>query len=94
MATLDQIQADDSDNIVAGDGATLVGVTGTLMALSFSVVVMRCWARQVILRTFGWDDAAMLLALVGLFPIARARARAPLPPPPPLNGLGARQFPL
>lgn len=61
---LDQIQADLSDNIVAKNGATLVGITGTLMGLSFSVVMMRCWARQFILRTFGWDDAAMLLALV------------------------------
>lgn len=66
VLSLAQIQADDSDNVVAGNGSTLMGITGTLMALSFSVVMMRCWARQVILRTFGWDDAAMLLALVGL----------------------------
>lgn len=62
--SLAQIQADDSNNIVAGNRNTTLGVTGTLLGLSFLIVVLRCWARQVILRTFGIDDAAMLLALV------------------------------
>lgn len=75
VAFLDQIQADDSDSIVAGDGPTRMGITGALLALSLSVVMMRCWARQVILKAFGWDDAAMLLALVGFL---RSQQHTPL----------------
>lgn len=60
--TSEMVKADET--IVAGNGATLLGVTGTLMALSLLAVILRCWARHVILRTFGWDDGAILLALV------------------------------
>lgn len=82
VAFLDQIQADDSGSIVAGDGPTRMGITSVLLALSFSVVMMRCWARQVILRTFGWDDAAMLLALVGFLPNSTPSSQVTLLPSP------------
>ncbi|PSR90370.1 hypothetical protein BD289DRAFT_215986 [Coniella lustricola] len=58
-----QVQADDSSAIVAGNGVELLSISGTLLGLASFVVLLRCWARQVMLRTFGWDDAAMILAL-------------------------------
>lgn len=59
-----QVQADGSTALVAANGPELLGIAGVLLGLACSVVLLRIWARQVILRTLGWDDAAMLLAMV------------------------------
>jgi hypothetical protein len=43
---------------------TILGITGTMMALSFIVVSLRCWIRQMVLKSFSLDDAIMVAALV------------------------------
>lgn len=44
----------------------ILGVAGLLMGLSFTIVALRIWVRQVMINTMGVDDLVMIAALVGL----------------------------
>lgn len=42
----------------------MMGVEGTLMGLALLFVALRTYARLAIVKSFGWDDAMMILTLV------------------------------
>lgn len=53
----------------------ILGVAGLLMGLSFTIVALRIWVRQVVIKSMGVDDSVMIAALVRLgfsgFPLGR-----------------------
>jgi hypothetical protein len=42
----------------------ILGVAGLMMGLSFTIVALRIWVRQVVIKTMGVDDSVMIAALV------------------------------
>lgn len=58
------IRSDEGQDEVDTNAASILGITGTLMALSFIVVALRCYVRLAMLKSFSVDDAVMLGALV------------------------------
>ena len=44
----------------------ILGVAELLMGLSFTIVVLRIWVRQAVIKTMGVDDWVMIAALVRL----------------------------
>ncbi|ORY58914.1 uncharacterized protein BCR38DRAFT_72093 [Pseudomassariella vexata] len=51
------------DKPVDSNAGTILAITATMMGLSFIVVALRCWIRQVMLKSFNIDDAVMVVAL-------------------------------
>lgn len=51
--------------MVNKNGETIIAVTAVFLAISFVAVCLRCFVRLRIVKAFGWDDGAMLLAMVG-----------------------------
>ncbi|KAK8043357.1 hypothetical protein PG993_005787 [Apiospora rasikravindrae] len=49
---------------VESNGGHILAVTGSLMGITFLVVSLRLYVRQVVLRSFSIDDAVILLALI------------------------------
>lgn len=49
---------------VPSNAPTINGVVGAMMALSTICVVLRIYVRGVMIKTFGLDDAVMVLAFV------------------------------
>jgi hypothetical protein len=47
-------------------GAVAIAVMATLSSISLIVVSMRLYARAIMLRNFGVDDACAILACVGV----------------------------
>lgn len=43
----------------------ILGITGSFFTLAAIVVLLRCYVRLRLLKTFGADDYVMLLAMVG-----------------------------
>ncbi|KAH6656065.1 hypothetical protein BKA67DRAFT_645459 [Truncatella angustata] len=58
------IRSDGGQNAVDTNAPSILGISSTLMALSFIVVAARCYVRLVMLKSFSIDDAVMLVALV------------------------------
>jgi hypothetical protein len=50
----------------------ILGVTTTIHAIALVFVVLRIYARVVVLRAFGWDDAVMIPAAVSISPFTAA----------------------
>ncbi|KAK8023755.1 hypothetical protein PG993_011821 [Apiospora rasikravindrae] len=50
----------------AGDSNTgmILSVSGLMMGLSFAIVGLRIWVRQLIIKTLGFDDVVMIAALI------------------------------
>lgn len=48
----------------ASNAPTINGVVGAMMALSTICVMLRIYVRGVMIKTFGVDDAVMVLAFV------------------------------
>lgn len=44
----------------------VIGVISMLLVLAFTSVALRVYTRAVIVKAFGWDDAAAIFALVGI----------------------------
>ena len=56
-------QIPDPTNL--GSGPTrLVNVGIAFLSIAWLAVVLRVWARAIIIRTFGWDDWTILLTMV------------------------------
>lgn len=47
-----------------GRSKAIFVVTTVLFAISFVTVCLRCFVRLKIVRSFGWDDGFMVLAMV------------------------------
>lgn len=58
------IRSDDGQDAVDTNAPSILGITSTLMALSFLVVGLRCYVRLSMLKSFSADDAVMIGALV------------------------------
>ncbi|KAK8074492.1 oxidoreductase [Apiospora hydei] len=52
------------EGAVESNGGHILAVTGTLMGITFVVVSLRLYVRQVLLRSFSIDDAVILVALI------------------------------
>lgn len=46
-------------------GNVIYAVSWVLFAVSFVLVLLRIWTRTRIIRSWGWDDASICLAMVG-----------------------------
>ncbi|KAM0809282.1 hypothetical protein AB5N19_09625 [Seiridium cardinale] len=62
--SVDAVSVRSDNGQVDTNAPSILGVTGTLMALSFVVVSLRCYVRLVMLKSFSMDDAIMIVALV------------------------------
>jgi hypothetical protein len=51
---------------------TLIAQTGTMFGIALVVVFARCYSRIFIVKSFGYDDWTMVLAMVSvtLFPVS------------------------
>ncbi|KAK8071673.1 hypothetical protein PG996_005021 [Apiospora saccharicola] len=59
-----EITGGREEGAVPSDGGHILAVTGTLMGVTFVVVSLRLYARQVILKSFSVDDAVIIVALI------------------------------
>lgn len=50
--------------MVNRNGEAIIAVTAAFLAISLVAVCLRCFVRLRIVKAFGWDDGAMLLAMV------------------------------
>ncbi|KAH8646667.1 hypothetical protein BX600DRAFT_154369 [Xylariales sp. PMI_506] len=57
-------QQTTGDETVGSNGPAILAVTGTLMGLSFVVVLLRCYIRLVMLKSFSIDDGVIVVALI------------------------------
>jgi len=48
----------------AGESHAMIGVASATAALSWIAVSLRVYVRGIMIRSFGWDDWLMLVALV------------------------------
>jgi hypothetical protein len=55
-----------SDYASESRSAVAIGVMATLSSISLIVVSLRVYARAIMLRNFGVDDACAILACVGI----------------------------
>jgi hypothetical protein len=46
----------------ASNAAMILGASGVMTGLTVAIVAVRLYVRQFVLKTFGWDDAVILLA--------------------------------
>ena len=54
-----------SDDAAADSRATLIrSITIVFLVFTWLSVLARTWVRAMVIRNYGWDDAAMLLAVV------------------------------
>lgn len=44
--------------------AAIIAVAATFMTVAFITVALRCYVRLRLVKAFGWDDTAMLVAMV------------------------------
>lgn len=51
--------------MVNKNGTAIIAVTAAFLGISLVAVCLRCFVRLRIVKAFGWDDGAMLLAMVG-----------------------------
>jgi len=51
---------------VAGRGPQVAGVAGFFLALSTITIVLRCYCRAIVVKSFGIDDWSALIAWVWL----------------------------
>ena len=47
-------------------GPMLLAITWTTAAVATMIVILRVYSRTVLQNTMGWDDAAIIAALVGI----------------------------
>ena len=52
--------------VLHGRGLAILSVVIIAYVFSFITVLLRCYARLKIMKFFGWDDALMVIALVGI----------------------------
>lgn len=46
-------------------GPMLLAITWTTAAIAITIVILRVYSRTVLQYTMGWDDSAIIAALVG-----------------------------
>lgn len=51
--------------MVSGRSEVITIVTAVFFGISLTTVLTRCFVRLRVVRAFGWDDALMVIAMVG-----------------------------
>ncbi|KAK8123061.1 hypothetical protein PG984_011731 [Apiospora sp. TS-2023a] len=59
-----EITGSSEEGAVPSNGGHILAVTGTLMGVTFIVVSLRLYVRQMILKSFSIDDAVIIIALI------------------------------
>lgn len=62
ISTVNMASDEDSRNMA------IKVIAGLFMSIATVAVILRCYVRGFLVKAFGWDDGAMLMAMVNCCP--------------------------